>query len=230
MAGHRSPRGARAPHPAGTGRHHAAHRPPPAGPSFGRTALATTAALGAVTTGTFTAIVPLFEDSTATAAEGHYDAMLAADSASLEAAAPAVSVVPVELAAGSRVRRGPRRPRRPGRRGRRAARRAGARAGRAGADQRPDRAWRRRRLDRRGPAGPRAASVARPQRQADRDEGVGRQPARDQQLGQQRPPRYPVPGSDADDPVDLPGLRAPRLRRTARSPTRSRTSPPGSGT
>jgi hypothetical protein len=101
VPGHRSPRGARAPHPTGTGRHHAAHRPPPAGPSFGRTALATTAALGAVTTGAFSAIVPLFEDGTATAAaaEGHYDAMLAADSESLESAAPAVSVVPVELAA-----------------------------------------------------------------------------------------------------------------------------------
>jgi hypothetical protein len=54
-----------------------------------------------VTTGAFSAIVPLFEDGTATAAaaEGHYDAMLAADSESLESAAPAVSVVPVELAA-----------------------------------------------------------------------------------------------------------------------------------
>jgi soluble lytic murein transglycosylase-like protein len=63
--------------------------------------IATTAAVGAVATGAFTAIVPALEDGTATtaAADGPYDAFLAADSTALEAAAPAVSVVPVELAA-----------------------------------------------------------------------------------------------------------------------------------
>jgi soluble lytic murein transglycosylase-like protein len=54
-----------------------------------------------VATGAFSAIVPLFEDSAPTAAadEGHYDAMLAADSTALDSDAPAVSMVPVELAA-----------------------------------------------------------------------------------------------------------------------------------
>jgi hypothetical protein len=107
VAGHRSPRGARAPRTSrtsGTGRHYAAHRPPPSGPSLGTTVIATTAAVGAVATGAFTAIVPALEDGTATAAsaEGPYDAVLAADRTALEAAvdaAPAVSVLPVELAA-----------------------------------------------------------------------------------------------------------------------------------
>jgi soluble lytic murein transglycosylase-like protein len=63
--------------------------------------IATTAAVGAVATGAFTAIVPALEDGTTTtaAADGPYDAILAADSTALEAAAPAVSMVPVELAA-----------------------------------------------------------------------------------------------------------------------------------
>jgi soluble lytic murein transglycosylase-like protein len=100
VAGHRAPRGARAPRTAGTGRHHAAHRPPPVGPSLGTTVLATTAAVGAVATGAFSAIIPTLEDGTATtaAADAPYDAMLAADSTALDASAPAVAVVPVELA------------------------------------------------------------------------------------------------------------------------------------
>ena len=51
-------------------------------------------------TGAFTAIVPTVEDGTATAAaaDAPYDTVLAADSTALEAAVPAVSVVPVELA------------------------------------------------------------------------------------------------------------------------------------
>jgi soluble lytic murein transglycosylase-like protein len=63
--------------------------------------IATTAAVGAVATGAFTAIVPALEDGTTTAAaaDGPYDAILAADSTALEAATPAVSMVPVELAA-----------------------------------------------------------------------------------------------------------------------------------
>jgi soluble lytic murein transglycosylase-like protein len=62
--------------------------------------IATTAAVGAVATGAFTAIVPALEDGTTTAAaaDGPYDAILAADSTALEAATPAVSMVPVELA------------------------------------------------------------------------------------------------------------------------------------
>jgi soluble lytic murein transglycosylase-like protein len=63
--------------------------------------IATTAAVGAVATGAFTAIVPALEDGTATsaAADGPYDAALASSSTALEKAAPAVSMVPVELAA-----------------------------------------------------------------------------------------------------------------------------------
>lgn len=65
--------------------------------------LATTAAVGAVATGAFTAIVPTPDDGTTStaAADGPYDTVLAAGSAALEtasAAAPVVSVVPVELA------------------------------------------------------------------------------------------------------------------------------------
>jgi soluble lytic murein transglycosylase-like protein len=62
--------------------------------------IATTAAVGAVATGAFTAIVPALEDGTTTAAaaDGPYDAILATDSTALEAATPAVSMVPVELA------------------------------------------------------------------------------------------------------------------------------------
>jgi Transglycosylase SLT domain len=104
VAGHRSPRGARAPRTAGstgTGRHHAAHRPTPTGPSLGTTVIATTAAVGAVATGAFTAIIPTVEDGTATAAaaDSPYDAALASSSTALDAVAPAVSMVPVELAA-----------------------------------------------------------------------------------------------------------------------------------
>jgi soluble lytic murein transglycosylase-like protein len=63
--------------------------------------IATTAAVGAVATGAFTAIVPALEDGTTSTAvaDGPYDAVLAADSAALEATAPAVSMVPVELSA-----------------------------------------------------------------------------------------------------------------------------------
>jgi soluble lytic murein transglycosylase-like protein len=103
VAGHRSPRGGRAPRTAGTtgtGRHQAAHRPAPAGPSLGTTVIATTAAVGAVATGAFTAIVPALEDGTATsaAADGPFDAALASNSTTLDAIAPVVSMVPVDLA------------------------------------------------------------------------------------------------------------------------------------
>jgi Transglycosylase SLT domain len=63
--------------------------------------LATTAAVGAVATGAFSAIIPTLEDGTATtaAADAPYDAMLASDSTALEGSAPALSMVPVELTA-----------------------------------------------------------------------------------------------------------------------------------
>lgn len=49
-------------------RHRAAHRPTPNGPSLRNTVLATTAALGAVATGTFTALLPTSDDGVATSA------------------------------------------------------------------------------------------------------------------------------------------------------------------
>ncbi|WP_345607763.1 transglycosylase SLT domain-containing protein [Pseudonocardia adelaidensis] len=63
--------------------------------------MATTAAVGAVATGAFTAIVPAMEDGTATsaAADGPFDAGLASNSTAFDAVAPAASMVPVELAA-----------------------------------------------------------------------------------------------------------------------------------
>jgi soluble lytic murein transglycosylase-like protein len=63
--------------------------------------IATTAAVGAVATGAFTAIVPALEDGTATsaAADGPFDAALASNSTTLDAIGPVVSMVPVELAA-----------------------------------------------------------------------------------------------------------------------------------
>jgi soluble lytic murein transglycosylase-like protein len=62
--------------------------------------IATTAAVGAVATGAFTAIVPALEDGTATsaAADGPFDAALASNSTTLDAIAPVVSMVPVDLA------------------------------------------------------------------------------------------------------------------------------------
>ncbi|OLT03687.1 hypothetical protein BJF90_02875 [Pseudonocardia sp. CNS-004] len=64
--------------------------------------VATTAAVGAVATGAFTAIVPALEDGTATAAaaDAPYDTALASNSTAIDTA-PAVSMVPVELAAES---------------------------------------------------------------------------------------------------------------------------------
>jgi soluble lytic murein transglycosylase-like protein len=64
--------------------------------------IATTAAVGAVATGAFTAIVPALEDGTATsaAADGPCDAALASNSTALDAIG-VVSMVPVELAGDS---------------------------------------------------------------------------------------------------------------------------------
>ena len=70
----------------------------------------------------------------------------------------------------------------------------------------------------------------RPGRQEDHPGGVGRQPARDQHLGQQRPARHALARVDADDPVDVPRLRPPGDAAAGRSPTRSRTSPRASAT
>ena len=63
--------------------------------------IATTAAVGAVATGAFTAIVPALEDGTATtaAADAPFDAALASNSTALDAVAPVVSMVPVALSA-----------------------------------------------------------------------------------------------------------------------------------
>jgi soluble lytic murein transglycosylase-like protein len=63
--------------------------------------IATTAAVGAVATGAFTAIIPTMEDGTATsaAADTPYGAALASNSTALDGVAPAASMVPVELAA-----------------------------------------------------------------------------------------------------------------------------------
>ncbi|TQM38560.1 transglycosylase SLT domain-containing protein [Pseudonocardia cypriaca] len=61
--------------------------------------IATTAAVGAVATGAFTAIVPTLEDGTTTsaAADAPFDAALAANSTTLGSLGPAAAIVPVDL-------------------------------------------------------------------------------------------------------------------------------------
>lgn len=84
MAGHRSPQGTRARRaPSGLARHHAADRPAPTGPSLRNTVVATAAAVGAVATGTFTALLPSPGDSAtaADAADVIDAALVSADSA-----------------------------------------------------------------------------------------------------------------------------------------------------
>lgn len=68
-------------------RHQAAHRPPPSGPSLRTTVMAGAAAVGAVTTGTFTAIVPSNSQNLASSAsaEESLTATLAANTVSLDA-------------------------------------------------------------------------------------------------------------------------------------------------
>jgi soluble lytic murein transglycosylase-like protein len=105
VAGHRSPDGRRVRVPVSPAapRHRAAHRPAPNGPSLRNTVLATSAALGAVATGTFTALLPHAEDggaTTAVADEAPVTAMLAAhtsaDTASLSPAmAGTAALLPV---------------------------------------------------------------------------------------------------------------------------------------
>jgi soluble lytic murein transglycosylase-like protein len=92
VAGHRSPHGRRSRTSAGaaSARHQAAHAPGASGPSLRSAVLATAATVGAVATGTFSAIVPTPGDGTnmAAAEEGPVDARLAASSAALPAALP----------------------------------------------------------------------------------------------------------------------------------------------
>jgi soluble lytic murein transglycosylase-like protein len=61
--------------------------------------IATTAAVGAVATGAFTAIVPTLEDGTTTsaAADAPFDTALAANSTTLGSLGPAAAIVPVDL-------------------------------------------------------------------------------------------------------------------------------------
>lgn len=82
MAGHRSPQGARARRASGAARHHAAERPAPTGPSLRNTVVASAAAVGAVATGTFTALLPTPGDTatTAGAAETIDATLVSADS------------------------------------------------------------------------------------------------------------------------------------------------------
>lgn len=113
MASHRSPDGRRA-HTvtdSSAARHRAAARPAPTGPSLRNTVLATTAAFGAVATGTFTALVPHSEETiatTASAEEAPATAMFAAayvthpaaevepeSAPSAPAVAPATALVPI---------------------------------------------------------------------------------------------------------------------------------------
>lgn len=84
MAGHRSPQGRRARRAtSGSARHHAADRPAPTGPSLRNTVVASAAAVGAVATGTFTALLPSPGDSatSAGAAETIDATLVSADSA-----------------------------------------------------------------------------------------------------------------------------------------------------
>lgn len=89
MAGHRSPQGTRARRVPGStrhspARHHAADRPGPTAPSLRSTVIASAAAVGAVATGTFTALLPSPGDSATTAGAAEaVDGALAANSAFL---------------------------------------------------------------------------------------------------------------------------------------------------
>lgn len=92
MAGHRSPQGTRARRGSGKARHHSADRPVPAGPSLRSTVVASAAAVGAVATGTFTALLPTPGDTATTAgATEALDGTLAASSTTL---APTLTELP----------------------------------------------------------------------------------------------------------------------------------------
>jgi soluble lytic murein transglycosylase-like protein len=88
VAGHRSPQGTRAPRRTASGpaRHHAADRPAPSAPSLRTTVVATAAAVGAVATGTFTALLPTPGDATTEAgAAENLDGTLLSTSTALAA-------------------------------------------------------------------------------------------------------------------------------------------------
>lgn len=90
MAGHRAPQGTRARRGSAAARHHSAERPAPNGPTLRNTVVASAAAVGAVATGTFTALLPTPGD-TATTAGAAETLMPAANSATLS---PAMTVLP----------------------------------------------------------------------------------------------------------------------------------------
>ena len=104
MAGHRSPSGRRvriAVHSTPS-RHRAAHAPVPNGPSLRNTIAATTVAVGAVATGTFTALVPSAGDgvaTTAAAAEAPVTTVLAANAHITPIAADTASLAPARAGA-----------------------------------------------------------------------------------------------------------------------------------
>jgi Transglycosylase SLT domain len=77
-------------------RHKAASAPAPTGPAIRTTVLATAAAVGAVTTGTFTALVPSPGDTATTAAADEFTTSLASDSSPLTSNLAAL--VPVSFA------------------------------------------------------------------------------------------------------------------------------------
>jgi hypothetical protein len=77
-------------------RHKAASAPAPTGPAIRTTVLATAAAVGAVATGTFTALVPSPGDTATAAAADEFDTSLAADSSPLTSNRAAL--VPVSFA------------------------------------------------------------------------------------------------------------------------------------
>jgi Transglycosylase SLT domain len=77
-------------------RHKAASAPAPTGPAIRTTVLATAAAVGAVTTGTFTALVPSPGDTATTAAADEFTTSLASDSSPLTSNRAAL--VPVSFA------------------------------------------------------------------------------------------------------------------------------------
>jgi soluble lytic murein transglycosylase-like protein len=104
VAGHRSPDGRRAslslrPAPS---RHRAAHAPTPTGPTLRTTIVATTAAFGAVATGTFTALTPSGSGGVATSAaaeEAPTELIPAAAHFTTAPVADTTSLLPVQQAA-----------------------------------------------------------------------------------------------------------------------------------
>ncbi len=97
MAGHRAPQGTRArrgaaPHHSAAPRHHSAERPAPNGPSLRSTVVGSAAAIGAVATGTFTALQPTPGDVAPTA--GAAESLGGTPAASSATLSPAMTVLP----------------------------------------------------------------------------------------------------------------------------------------